>query len=168
MELIQYIRSLKRIYMLIAPSHVKNELSENGFATMPFPQELRALMLQHIDAYLRELAAPYSREKSQDASSLEKIVFPIPDADWAVKMNRAFRIFPRNVSEKIVQWSDQVLRTELGKKRSAVNLVYPQEANLNPKIKKDHYAIYWRCVRPGKPDAGRPHRDASFWVLEFE
>ncbi|HSX12821.1 MAG TPA: phytanoyl-CoA dioxygenase family protein [Chlamydiales bacterium] len=147
------------------PSLLKKQFEENGFTTKPFPQELRVLMLNHIDAHIRDTAASYL---TSPTSSLEKTALSVPDEVWSKKMNRAFRIFPKDLSEKIHQWADSSIRKEFGRTRSAVNVVYPQEAEMNPKITKQHIAIYWRCVRPGKPDAGRPHRDASFWVLEFE
>jgi hypothetical protein len=148
-------------------SGLKNQLEDQGFTTHIFPQELRALMLLHIDRHIRGIAPSPSKPKPH-GDSLENIVESISDEVWSQKMSRAFRIFPKEIAEKIHQWANDSLCKELGRKRSSVNVVYPQEAETNPKLTPDSLAIYWRCVRPGKPDAGRPHRDANFWDLEFK
>jgi len=149
-------------------SLIQQQLKEQGFTTTPFSVKLRTLMLTHIDAYIRELGSTQISPDKIKSSSLEQIALSIPDDVWAQKMSRAFRIFPKKLSEEIYQWADHSLCKKLGRERSAVNVVYPQEAETNPAVAPDNLAIYWRCVRPGKPDAGRPHRDASFWDLEFK
>lgn len=60
------------------------------------------------------------------------------------------------------------MRKPFGKTQSFINVILAHEADLNPRLSKEDKAIYWRCVRPGKPDAGRPHRDATFWEIELE
>ncbi|HEY4254723.1 MAG TPA: phytanoyl-CoA dioxygenase family protein [Chlamydiales bacterium] len=152
----------------IAPSLVE-EFTDKGFSTKPFPQDLQEAMLRHIDSHIRELGALYfPKPKDLATASLEQIAMCVPDEVWSKKMNRAFRVFPGDLAAKIHQWADTSIRKEFGRSRSAVNVVYPLEAEMNPKLTKESLAIYWRCVRPGKPDAGRAHRDATFWVLELE
>jgi len=138
---------------------------EEGFATQPFPQELRKEMMRHIESQIREIASPYAKTKD---ASLKHLAMSIPDDIWSKKMHRAFRMFPNLIADKLHQWADQSVRAEFGKTRSAINLVSAFEASINPKLMAESKVIYWRCVRPGKPDAGRPHRDATFWVLELE
>ncbi len=147
---------------------LKKQFTDQGFSTKSFPQELRSSMLRHIESHIRELGAPYFKSGNLATSSLEEIAMTVPDEVWSKKMNRAFRVFPKELAAKVHQWADESIRTEFGRKRSAVNVVYPSEAEMNPKLTKESLAIYWRCVRPGKPDAGRAHRDATFWVLELE
>jgi ectoine hydroxylase-related dioxygenase (phytanoyl-CoA dioxygenase family) len=118
-------------------------------------------MLQHIDQHIRELAGKSVK------GSLEEIVGAIDDDKWSKKMHRAFRMFPDALAKKIYDWADQNVRVELGKNRCVVNAVSAEEFKMNPKLGKSSLVVYWRCVRPGKPDAGRPHRDATFWVVEL-
>lgn len=141
------------------------EFSEEGFITKPFPQDLSKEMMSHIESHIREVASLYS---PSDNVSLKEIAMSIPDDVWSKKMHRGFRMFPKAIAEKIYHWADSSIRTELGKTRSVINCVTPYEVSINPKLSEDSMIIYWRCVRPGKPDAGRPHRDATFWVLELE
>jgi len=140
---------------------MREEFERNGFITHSFPQDLRKKMLDYIDAYLRDLGL-------KEESTLENVVKKVPDAIWQQRISRSFRIFPQCLSKPIFEWAHHSFSVPFGKQRSAVNVVFPQEAAENPKITTDDLAIYWRCVRPGKPDAGRPHRDASFWDLEFK
>ena len=142
-----------------------NAYSEEGFATKPFPQDLRMEMLRHIESHIREIGAPYAKSAKD---SLKQVAMSVPDDVWSKKMHRAFRMFPKGTAEKLYRWADRSVRAEFGKTQSAINLVSDYEASINPKISKESMVIYWRCVRPGKPDAGRPHRDATFWVLELE
>lgn len=145
-------------------SQLRNEFDLDGFTTSPLiSEDLKNSLLAHISGYIREIGAPYST-----ALSLEEIADSIPDEIWAKKMTRAMRIFPSFLSKQIHQSMDRILLKEFERKNSAVNVIYPQEIETNPQLKSTDIAIYWRCVRPGKPDAGRPHRDASFWALEFK
>jgi ectoine hydroxylase-related dioxygenase (phytanoyl-CoA dioxygenase family) len=146
-------------------SEFQQQFEKRGYSTKPFPSDLRRQMLVHIEKHIRHLAESFGEGKS---ATLESAAQSVPDSVWSKEMARAFRIFPKEIAEKIFQWADQNIRSEFGRSRSAVNAVYPQECELNPAVSPNQIAIYWRCVRPGKPDAGRPHRDASFWVLEFE
>ena len=141
---------------------MREEFQEKGFVTSPFPPSLKQAMLEYIEGYVRELA-----RTSDTQQSLEQIVLNIPDAIWQHKMSRCFRIFPNHLAQQALDWAHNTICPSFGSIRSAVNVVLPQEVQDNPQITDNHLAIYWRCVRPGKPDAGRPHRDASFWDLEF-
>ncbi len=141
---------------------MREEFQEKGFVTSLFPPSLKQAMLDYINAYVRKLAnIPTTNQ------SLEQIMQTIPDATWQHKMSRCFRIFPNHLADQALDWAHKAFCTPFGSSRSAVNVVLPQEVQDNPQITDNHLAIYWRCVRPGKPDAGRPHRDASFWALEF-
>ena len=140
---------------------MREEFEKNGFITLPFPSDLRAAMLAQIETSIKELGTGSN-------NSLEEVLESIPDPIWQQKMNRCFRIFSKEISDLSLKWAHDSFSAPFKKKRSAVNVILPQEAQDNPKITEDHLAIYWRCVRPGKPDAGRPHRDASFWDLEFK
>ena len=77
-------------------------------------------------------------------------------------------MFPKKITEKLREWAHSCIAIPFNKTISAVNAVDEKEITLNPKLTQESLAIYWRCVRPGKPDAGRPHRDATFWVIELE
>lgn len=152
----------------ITKANLLNEkYTENGFTTLPFPQDLRKEMLRHIDAHIRELGAPYLKPGAP-AATLEQIAAGVPDEVWSKKMHRGFRMFPKTITDKLQKWAHLAVSKEFGKSVTAVNAVDQKEVEMNPKITKESLAIYWRCVRPGKPDAGRPHRDATFWVLELE
>lgn len=144
------------------------EFDEKGYSLMPFSDKLRADMLRHIEGHIRELSVPYVGSAQAAQASLEEIALSIPDSVWSEKMNRAFRMFPRELSEQLHAWADQNVRTKVGRTRSAINKVPLEELKINPKLDRETLVVYWRCVRPGKPDAGRPHRDADFWVLAFQ
>lgn len=134
----------------------------------PFHEDLRSKLIDYIDGYIRRLAASYPGAKQADSKSLKELALDIPDSEWSEKMTRAHRIFPKTISEHIHQWAFENVGKPMGRSRSAVNVVYPAEVKTNPSLDYTDLAIYWRCVRPGKPDAGRAHRDSGFWELEHK
>jgi len=138
---------------------MRAQFEKDGYITWPFPDEIRKAMVAHIDSYIRSL--------SKAQGSLEEIVQTIPDLVWQKEMNRCFRMFPDSLAKQALEWAHGSFSKPFGKSVCAVNVVLPQEVAENHVLTEDHLAIYWRCVRPGKPDAGRPHRDANFWDLEF-
>jgi Phytanoyl-CoA dioxygenase (PhyH) len=141
---------------------MKKEFEEKGYVTLPFPSELKKEMHHYIMDYLQGLV-----DTSLEDKSLEQFVKTIPEPVWQLKMRRSFRIFPSPLASRVLDWAHHTLCSVFGLTQSAVNVVLPQEVEENPNISEDHLAVYWRCVRSGKPDAGRPHRDSSFWDLEF-
>jgi len=149
------------------PKTLQEEFFEQGFSTKLFSRSLKEVMLTHIEEIVRKVASPFSESKEAEKLSLEEIVQYVPDEIWAQKMNRAFRFFPKKLAHEIWHWSDVAIRKEFNKDRSAVNVVYTRERELNSQLKEEDLAIFWRCVRPGKPDAGRAHKDATFWDIEF-
>jgi hypothetical protein len=140
---------------------LREEYESKGFITLYFPNELREVMLAQIETCLEELGI-----ESLDRFAAR--VDTIPDPIWQQKMQRCFRIFSKSIAEQVLAWAHGSFCPPFGKRCSAVNVVLPQEVQDNPHLTEDHLAVYWRCVRAGKPDAGRPHRDASFWDLEFK
>lgn len=139
---------------------MRDEFEKNGYVTVPFPEDLRTELLSHIERSVRELNA-------HEKGSLDEVAASIPDEIWQKKMERAYRMFPDQLGTKILAWADGVFTKEFGKSQAKVNVVMPHEVKINSKLTDESLAIYWRYVRPGKPDAGRPHRDADFWDLEF-
>lgn len=140
---------------------MREEFEKNGYVTVAFPDDLRKELLSHIEQSVRALGV-------DEKASLDAVAASIPDEVWQTKMERAFRIFPDQLGQKILQWADRVFTKEFGRSCATVNVVMPHEAKINPRLTPESLAIYWRYVRPGKPDAGRPHRDADFWDLEFK
>ena len=146
-------------------THFKTHLEDKGFSLAPFPNSLRSEMLAHIENHIRELGAKYT---DSSTAVLKDVALSVPDSIWSEKMSRAYRIFPKSISHKIEKWANDSIRPKLDRTQSAINKVYREEIKINDKLDADTPTIYWRCVRPGKPDAGRPHRDADFWDLEFK
>lgn len=146
---------------------MKNKFFEDGYSIVKFPENLAFNMFSYAQKHLREVWSDYFERMDSGSASLEDVIFSIPDAEWSEKMSRAFRIFPIEISHELYRWADAFVCKNLKIKRTAVGVVYTQEHRINPKLTENSSAIYYRCVRPGKPDAGRAHRDADFWEVEF-
>lgn len=149
----------------MASRGLNEDVREQGYHTKPFPEPLRQRVLKHVDGRVRSFAASQGVDGG-DETPLEKLALAIEDEVWTTRMHRANRMFPDELAHQLHDWAASVLLPELGKKQSAVNVVEPKELKINPGLRTDSWAVYWRCVRPGKPDAGRAHRDSTFWEIE--
>lgn len=72
------------------------QFAEQGFTTLPFPQELRVELLGHIDARIREFGRLHAASALSPDLAVEEIVRAVPDEVWSQKMARAFRILPKS------------------------------------------------------------------------
>jgi hypothetical protein len=137
------------------------QFQEEGFYTQPFPDALRSEMLAHIEERIYHVAG-VGREVS-----IEKAAASIEDGVWARQMHRAFRMFFPPLADKIYRWAHKEIASEFGVDTMEINRVSQTELSLNPQLQPGDLVVYWRAVRPFKPDAGRPHRDGTFWELEL-
>lgn len=144
------------------------ELQSQGFTVIDFPEKLRLEMLDSIVESLSDLHPEAPHTPGESLAAYSKKLMQVPDSEWGKRMNRAFRIFSPRVARDVTAWARDYFLPRVGRKEFAVNAIIPQEAEINRQLTLDDLAIYWRCVRPGKEDAGRPHRDSSFWELELE
>lgn len=147
-------------------SNFNKELAENGFTTFPFPNQIRQTLVDHITQEVQRLCN--SKPQVLNHSELSAFSKKVPDDIWSKKMNRAFRMFPPNLTDLVLEWADVEIKSIVNRHRVTTNVVKIFEAELNTDILLNTPAFYWRCVRSGKPDAGRAHRDATFWEIELD
>ena len=142
-----------------ALSDVRNNdtMKKQGFMVIPFPRELLIALQQHIGNFIRRL----SEDKHL---SLTEIVTSLPDPEFVGKFHKAFRIFPDSIGSQMHSWASKFSRF-LGGEQVSINYVCDSEREKNPTLKQESYDIFWRCVRPGKPDVGKPHCDYQFWEI---
>lgn len=135
----------------------------DGFVTVPFPATLSAEMLGHIRQYVAHATGlPIGDDAGPD--ELTRAIMTLSDADFVDRFRKPLRMFPDDIGAGIYEWVES-LAPSLGGSRAGINYVSPLECEGNPALKATSFDVFWRCVRPGKPDVGQPHADFQFWEL---
>lgn len=137
-------------------------MEKNGYIIFPFPQELAQAMKSHIFQFMG-----VQTDGLNEAEALKKgaeISLSYSDEDFVKKYAKPMRMFPDSVAELAVHWIAS-LREHFGGERTGINYVCKEERDKNPALREDSYDVFWRCVRPGKPDIGAAHCDYQFWEI---
>jgi hypothetical protein len=143
--------------------HQNEEMQKNGFLIYPFPSDIREAMLKQICCYI---GVDHSSDLSEARliDELTKRLQSYSDEAFVKRFAKAFRMFPDSVTAQVNKWVEG-LALFLGGSRAGINYVSLEERATNPRLREDSYDVFWRCVRPGKPDVGAAHCDYQFWEL---
>jgi hypothetical protein len=139
------------------------EMKRNGYLIFPFPAELSAAMKAHIFQFMG-LQKPSSVPEKEIIQKLTEKSMTYADEAFTEKFSKPFRMFPESVAQIAVNWVEGLAK-QLGGKRAGINYVSTDEREKNTSLRKDSFDVFWRCVRPGKPDVGAAHADYQFWEL---
>jgi len=138
-------------------------MTRDGFTIIPFPCELSELMLAQARAHVRQST---SVAVAHDASveQLTRAVLTLSDEAFVIKFKKPFRIFPDCIGGRVLDWVAGMAEF-LGGRRAGINYISAAEQRENPALNETSYDVFWRCVRPCKPDVGQPHADFQFWEI---
>lgn len=139
------------------------DMRRNGYLIFPFPRELSLAMKTHIAQFMGAEKISEQNEAEMVKRITEKSM-TYTDELFTEIFSKPFRMFPASVAQLAINWVES-LAALLGGKRAGVNYVSEEERKKNKTLGKDSYDIFWRCVRPGKPDVGAAHADYQFWEL---
>jgi hypothetical protein len=134
-------------------------MNREGYLIFPFPQELLKAMRAHICKFMGV--------QPTDPEALEKLTAKsllCGDEEFTQKYSKAFRMFPDSVAHLAERWVAGLAK-QLGGQRAGINYVSEDEKRKNSALRSDSLDVFWRCVRPGKPDVGAPHCDYQFWEI---
>lgn len=136
------------------------EMNRDGFLIFPFPAELAAAMKSHISNFM----GIQTVNSFELINKLTEKALLYGDTEFVQKFAKPFRMFPKSVADLASEWVSS-LATQLGGQRAGINYVSLGEREKNSNLQKDSYDVFWRCVRPGKPDVGAAHCDYQFWEI---
>lgn len=145
------------------PIRTSEAMSRDGFVVVPFPAELSAQMTAHIRRFVGA-ATGKSIGNNAGLDELTQALATLSDDAFIDKFRKPMRMFPDDIAQGIYAWAEQTGR-DLGGARAGINYVSALERDGNPALTAKSFDTFWRCVRPGKPDVGRPHADFQFWEL---
>jgi len=139
-----------------------SDMEKNGYIIFPFPRELAKAMKSHIFQFMGVQFD--GLDETEALKKCAEISLSYSDEDFVKKFAKPFRIFPDSVAELAVNWITS-LRDHFEGTQTGVNYVCKDERDKNHALREDSYDIFWRCVRPGKPDVGAAHCDYQFWEI---
>jgi len=145
------------------PIRTSDAMVRDGFVTVPVPAELCGQMLGHIRGYIAE-ATGIRVTDNAGPEELTRAIMTLSDETFVDKFKKPLRMFPDGVGGSASAWIESLSRT-LGGSRTSINYVSPLEREGNSALKPTSFDVFYRCVRPGKPDVGQPHADFQFWEL---
>lgn len=125
-------------------------LFDLGYEILDFDSGIIKMMREHIGRYIM---GNYATE----------------DETHSAVFNKGNRIFPPDISGVAAAWArnSQQLRKVLQYNHLEFDRLCNYELERNKALDRDQLHIYWRAVRPNKPeDVGPAHTDAQFYEIE--
>src|SRR6266404_2507483 len=117
---------------MMTPVRTNEMMMRDGFMIIPFPTDL-------------------SLTKDAGAEELTRAVLKPSDDVFVQKFKKPLRILPDPIAGRALKWVEG-LAEFLGGRRAGIDYVSEAERQENPALNATTYDVYWRCVRPGKPD----------------
>jgi hypothetical protein len=151
----------KAFFMI--PLRADENMVRDGFVTMPFPVSLSDMMVGHIRRYIAD-ATGIATGDGANCAELTAAVSTLADDVFIQRIKKPFRMFPDAIGGALYRWVEG-LSGLLGGSRSGINYVSDRERDINPALTPTSFDVFWRCVRPNKPDVGRLHSDFQYWEL---
>jgi len=139
------------------------EMKKNGFIIFPFPKNLSSSMKNHIVEFMEVPLSSFKNEEEIHKNLTEKSL-SYSDAEFIETFPKPFRMFSDAVARQALNWVND-LTHQFGVKQAGINYVCLNERKKNPSLRENSYDVFWRCVRPGKPDIGAAHCDYQFWEI---
>ncbi len=147
----------------MTPVRDSDTMQRDGFMTIPFPAELCERMTQHIHGHIRQ-ATDIPITENAPVEELTRAVARLSDDGFVEQFRKPLRMFPHELGGAVAEWIGS-LAGFLGGSRSGINYISPAEHDANPTLQATSHDVFWRCVRPGKPDVGQAHADFQFWEI---
>ena len=138
-------------------------MTRDGFMIIPFPCELSELMLVQAREHIRQ-STGVTMADDADVEEFTRAMLTLSDEAFVKKFKKPFRIFPDRIGGRVLDWVAGMAEF-LGGRRAGINYISAAEQRDNPALMETSYDVFWRCVRPGKPDVGQPHADFQFWEI---
>lgn len=96
--------------------------------------------------------------------AISQQVMALPDDQFRSDFAKPNRFFAPNLAPDLMRFA-QDCAERVGAREGEISLVSPAEVDANSQLTPSCLDAFWRCVRPGREDVGRPHADVQFWEL---
>lgn len=156
------MEQVKRGFM-IENTRTSEEMKKNGFIILPFPKILSSTMKTHIAEFMEVSLSSFKNEEELHKKLTEKSL-SYSDVEFTEIFAKPFRMFSDAIAYQVLDWVNR-LTHQFGGKQAGINYVCLNERKKNLALREHSYDVFWRCVRPGKPDVGAAHCDYQFWEI---
>jgi hypothetical protein len=147
-------------------------LFDNGYTVLGFPGALASLVRNQITDYIRSsLTKPIGISSSNEEGGDDELtdltarVLALSDADYIAHFRKGIRTLPDEISTQFVSWLKDEIAPRLHADEIALTYVCDADRAVNTTLSPKSYDVYWRIVRPNKPDVSSPHTDRAFAKL---
>lgn len=135
-------------------------LTDLGYGVFPVPFGLKNSLceaaLETIEHKLECVGAGFYEISLQ--------VMALSDSHFRSQFSKPYRFFKPDLAPDLMAFA-QTCAEFVGGRSGEISLVSPAEIDANPDLTPSSLDAFWRCVRPGCDDVGRPHADVQFWEL---
>lgn len=141
---------------------MNQRLERDGFMVLPFPEQLRELILVHITntVFSRLHTEGFQRRADRD---LDELVCNLPAEIFERLVGRqAFRIFPRTIANEVLKALEPSLQDATGATAFKLLPALDRYAVENRNLTGDEYFMYWRLYCPSCQESTPAHADIQF------
>lgn len=136
------------------------ELNTNGFTVIQIPDSLFFEISSGVYACISKLLGV----RLNNLEELTSAVMGLKDEEFVKIFDKTNRFFDIKTAKGINDYVGS-MNEFFGSRMSGVNFISPDEVIRNSKLNSKTLDIFFRCVRPGRPDVGKPHSDYQFWEI---
>jgi hypothetical protein len=136
------------------------ELQEKGYVCIQIPTSLFSVFNDGVYASINKLFGT----KLNDLEGLTNFVMGLGDEEFVTVFDKANRFFDIKTSQEINNYV-KGMSSFFDADMAGINFISPDEVKKNPNLSNKTLDIFFRCIRPGKPDVGQPHSDYQFWEM---
>lgn len=136
------------------------ELNTNGFTSIERPSSLVSVIKDGVYACINKLLFA----KLNNLEELTNAIMQLKDEEFVKIFDKTNRFFDIETAKEINNYA-KGMNVFFGSRMSGVNFISPNEVIRNSNLSSETLDTFFRCVRPGKPDVGRPHSDYQFWEI---
>lgn len=139
------------------------ESIRHGFISIAVPEPIIHLFRQQVLGYFQQLEPGLDINDLDNApDQLTHIAASFSDDQFIQRFVKGLRTFSGSASQQLMPWIEMDIKPMLNARRVALTRVSALDQRNNPTLTAEDYDVYWRCVRPHKPDIARPHTDRQF------
>lgn len=139
---------------------IKWQIGDHGFTVINLPETLLHSLTDYVFNRIRVLV------NSDKSRTVEDCVSEFSDDGFEVAFDKTERFFSAELASVMESQVLNFLPVEFKSKGLGMSLISPKELAANPsQLTYSSRDFFWRCVRLGKADVGKPHADFQFWEL---
>ena len=145
---------------LVDHSRDAQTMALQGYCLFSVPLELKRRLREAVLGTLAK-SCGYS---DLSLAALSQQIMALSEDQFRADFAKPNRFFEPDLAPDLMRFA-QDCAERVGAREGQISLVSPAEIEANSQLTPSSLDAFWRCVRPGREDVGRPHADVQFWEL---